>query len=348
MLFWFAASAMLGVASTAVLIRLLRAIKMIDHPGQRRLHAVPILRGGGLAIVLCVLLLAPVSAVAWNPMLWMSLAGLLIAAGIGWLDDRYSLGITARLLAHACAGIALWFALSSLQPAALWPIQPVWLVAILLVLSVIASINLHNFIDGANGMLAWQSVFVIMALLAFGLLNDPPLALVSVIVLGAVLGFLPFNFPRARIFLGDVGSGALGYLLALLTWSAMARGLLSLPEALVLHSLVLIDTLCTLFIRMAGGRRWWNGHREHLYQWLIRAGRSHAHVVIGLQLWNFLVVLPALLLIRWLARPATELVHGIAGLSAIVPWLVVLLIAVAGVLTWRWARRGILLRHRAK
>ncbi len=348
MLIWFAASATLCLVSTAVLIRILRAIKMLDHPGQRRLHAEPVLRGGGLAIALCVLTLVPASAHAWNAALWSGLAGLLIAAGIGWLDDRCSLGIAVRLFAHACAGTALWFALSTLQPAALWPIQPIWLVATLLVLSVIASINLHNFIDGANGMLAWQTVFVILALLGFGLLDDPTLALVSVIVLGAVLGFLPFNFPRAKTFLGDVGSGALGYLLALLTWSAMARGLLSLPEALVLHSLVLIDTLSTLFIRMAAGRRWWNGHREHLYQWLIRAGRSHAQVVIGLQLWNVFVVLPALLLIRWLARPATELVHGIEGLSAVGPWLVVLLIAFAGASTWRSARRGILRRHRAK
>jgi UDP-N-acetylmuramyl pentapeptide phosphotransferase/UDP-N-acetylglucosamine-1-phosphate transferase len=348
MLIWLVASVAVSLAGTGLLIRVLRVIRMLDLPGQRRLHAEPVLRGGGLTILITVPSLVALGSGLADASMAMALAGLMIAGGIGWLDDRRSLGIGTRLLAHAAAGLAMWWGLTSLQPPADWPISPFALASAALILSVIASINLHNFIDGANGMLAWQTVFVLLVLLATGSSADTELNWVTIICLGAVLGFLPWNFPRAKVFLGDVGSGALGYLLALLTWWAMLRGQLSLPEALVLHSLVLIDTLCTLFSRMAGGRRWWRAHREHLYQWLIRSGRSHARVVLALQLWNLLIVLPAMLLIRWLAPPLTEPVGPVDGLQRFLPWLIVAGVALLGTSAWRWSKRGILRRHRAK
>lgn len=348
MLFAFVLTFLLSFAGVGLLRRVLLAIEMFDHPGQRRLHFAPVPRGGGLAMVFAAVLSMLIASIhAGRPDLVPLNAGLILVAAIGWWDDRRGLGIAPRLCVHALSGLAVCWLLQALEllqvdgPA-------LWALSILIVLSVVASINLHNFIDGANGMLGVQSFFVLAMLIALTYQADPALTLALLCGAGAVLGFLPWNFPKARIFMGDVGSGALGYLLAAVTLCAWAGGAISLPEAVLLNSVVLIDGLSTLLFRMASGRRWWQAHREHLYQWLVRTGRSHARVVLTIQSWNLLVVLPVVLWLHGRPSPGSELVATAFGLQDARAVGVAIALCAFGVAIRGVAKRRLLRAHRAK
>ena len=212
---------------------------------------------------------------------------------------------------------------------------------VLALLAVITAINLHNFIDGANGMLCWQALFVLLVIAGLGADSAQPLSTLALLSAAAVLGFLPFNFPRARVFLGDVGSGTLGYLLAGLSLYAWLSGTFSLPQLLLLNALVWIDGLATLLTRMLAGKAWWLGHREHLYQWLVRSGNSHALVSLGYLAVNLLLVLPGVLALR--ARSPRVSPFGDHA-----EWVVLIGLAGVGYLAWVFAKRACLRRLRAQ
>lgn len=331
---------LLSAFSTWWLRRILIRAGMFDQPGQRRLHSVPVARGGGLAIVFT-LLAAGVWLAADAPLLVGLLAGLLVVALAGWRDDRHGLGIAPRLALHLLAAAVLVAGLLVCGPP--WPTTglPIAVLIAVALLAAVASINLHNFIDGANGMLCWQALFVLLALAALTPAESAPLRPLALASAAAVLGFLPFNFPRATVFLGDVGSGALGYWLAALALWAWSAGLFSLPQLLVLNALVLIDGLATLAWRMLAGKRWWRGHREHLYQWLVRSGGSHARVSLGYLAANLLVILPLLLALRARSPQA-------AALGDATEWTATAGLTVVGLGVWVLAKRACLRRLRAQ
>ncbi len=114
------------------------------------------------------------------------------------------------------------------------------------------------------------------------------------VLTAATLGFLPFNFPRARIFMGDVGSGALGLMIVVAIGLTLNTISPPLSAALIVCSAFATDATCTLLSRMLRGRRWYSSHREHLYQWMARSGMSHARVVAWYMAWNLCVVVPVL------------------------------------------------------
>ncbi|HVT32161.1 MAG TPA: hypothetical protein VHE32_05925 [Rhodanobacteraceae bacterium] len=181
-----------------------------------------------------------------------------------------------------------------------------WLIIVMLAGGLIGaamtvwSINLHNFMDGIDGLLALQSIFVFGTIAAlFARAGDAGTASQLVLWSAAVLGFLPFNFPRASIFMGDVGSGVLGFLVAVAVIWQLLDPRIAFASGLVACSAFLTDATCTLLSRMARGRRWYSAHREHLYQWLVRCGNSHARVVAYYMGWNLLIVLPV---IGWMNR----------------------------------------------
>lgn len=248
-----------------------RRRQLFDLPGQRRSHQVATARGGGVAI-------AVVVSVGWWPLLaegWpsrlFSLAGLLLVAAVGWWDDHRPLSARWRLLAHAIAALVLCGLLLPADAGA-WRA----LVAFLILLS---AINVCNFMDGINGLAASQTALLAGALATFAAFaGDHRLALLATLLAAACVGFLPFNFPRARIFLGDVGSGFLGVGAAFLLLLAWFEQLRPLPALLLLPSAFLLDAGLTLLSRIYRGRRWYRPHREHLYQWLVRRGMSHAQV----------------------------------------------------------------------
>jgi len=339
---WLAASAALAAALVALALGYARWRNVIDEPGRRRSHSVPTPRGGGIGIVLAVLFglyVLAASGLAVLPLRFM--LAIVLVALIGWIDDHRPLGAPLRLAVQLLA-IAIW----------LWPVAAAAFsgdghgnvviafgalgVAALLVLLVAWSVNLHNFMDGIDGLLAFQALFVLGALGLLCRRESGSHALELGLWAAAVAGFVPFNFPRARIFMGDVGSGVLGLLIAAAVLWQMALPQTAAASGLIAVSAFLTDASLTLLSRMTSGRRWYSAHREHLYQWLTRCGFSHARVVALYMGWNLLVVAPVL---WWINRlPAqtqlAELDPGYAWAGGV--YLVAIVVWVGGK---RWCRR---------
>jgi UDP-N-acetylmuramyl pentapeptide phosphotransferase/UDP-N-acetylglucosamine-1-phosphate transferase len=335
-----AATSALAAVLTAMAIRYAQRRHLFDLPGQRRSHAAPTPRGGGIAIVAAILVAGSVLAMwhgdASTLMPWLG-PPITAVALIGWLDDHGGSPAATRFVVHCAA--AAWIcvepvvaaAAASRLPSAAPPPATVGacLVAAAGAFAIIWSINLHNFMDGINGLLAWQVLFVfaVLALLA-GLRGGGDYSLACAF---ACAGFLPFNFPRARIFMGDVGSGALGLVVALAVLQQAQSPRVAMLSGLVLCSAFVTDATCTLLSRMLRGRRWYSAHREHLYQWLVRSGFSHARVVALYMGWNLLMALPV---VGWMNHlPSYPMPAGLAP--------AIVLYALATAAWWsgkRWCR----------
>lgn len=250
---------------------------MLDLPGERRSHAQPTPRGGGLGIVVaCLVLLLLVAATTPQPLPWVLIAaGLLLVAGIGWWDDHRPIPAWPRLLAHAvAAGLLAW---------AMWMQGASPLAALGAFVLGLGLVNAWNFMDGIDGLAASQALLCGLGLAC--VLADPWTAL-AIAIGGASLGFLPSNLPRARVFLGDVGSGALGFLMAVLLAVGFAeRPVAGWPVLLLAPMAMLVDAGLTLFWRMRRGDIWWQAHAQHLFQ---RSGRRHGHakVCLAYALWT--------------------------------------------------------------
>ena len=317
------AAACLGTtAASALLVRLglayARRRKLIDQPGQRRSHAVPTPRGGGIGIVVAGVL--AMAALAGGLSTWREssmMAAVLAVAAVGWIDDHGGLSAGRRFGVHCLAG-GLVVAACFHAPPPLIATAALMLVA---AAGLVWSINLHNFMDGIDGLLAWQAIFVLLVLAALEAGTGEFVAAQGLLLwAAAVAGFLPFNFPRARIFMGDVGSGALGLVIGIGVLTCAQRGWTAAAAALVACSGFVVDAGCTLLSRMLRGRRWYSAHREHLYQWLVRCGLPHARVV-GLYMgWNLFVVLPSILIITRLGAAAAVAFALVLHAFAVLLW----------------------------
>lgn len=322
---WLAGCALLSAALTALSIRYARRRQLLDLPGRRRSHTLPTPRGGGIGIVVVFVaaLAFDVPGIARTEEFALAVAIMLVGA-VGWIDDHRSLSARWRLLAQAVAVAILLVPLALSVPDGICgsPIEAacvhfglfVTALAGGLGLLLVWSINLHNFMDGIDGILGMQALFVFaVATFAFAHVGDAREAIAAATCFAATLGFLPFNFPRAKVFMGDVGSGALGLLVGLVAITLTVLPGIAEATGLIACSAFVTDATCTLLSRMLRGRRWYSAHREHLYQWLVRAGFSHARVVALYMGWNVLIVSPTLL---WINRP-TAAGNGMAQAAAL-------------------------------
>ncbi|WP_457895076.1 MraY family glycosyltransferase [Stenotrophomonas hibiscicola] len=272
---WLVMGALLGLALlSAALTWAARGYalrrQLFDQPGERRSHSVATPRGGGIAIVISLLVTAGVAMWAWPaalPSLLVAALGLALVAGIGWWDDHRPLPAMRRLMVHFIAA-ALLAALVRVHGGS-------WLLAVLVLLFTASLINIWNFMDGINGIAASQAVVVALGLAQ---LLPWPYSLAAIALGLACLGFLPFNFPRARIFMGDVGSGALGYAVAAVLALASVKTDINWILLLVSASPFLVDAGFTLLARIISGQRWMEPHTQHVYQRAVQAGASHARV----------------------------------------------------------------------
>jgi UDP-N-acetylmuramyl pentapeptide phosphotransferase/UDP-N-acetylglucosamine-1-phosphate transferase len=316
---WLLGSFLITVLLVRGAIGYARRRGMLDQPGQRRSHRMPTPRGGGIGIVVAMLACLP-GVLYGSPAAWSAgvIAGLWVAlilvALAGWWDDHHPLPVLPRLGAQVLA-VGL-FSCSLLVTGLSW-----WWLPLLLVCGV-WSINLHNFMDGIDGLLAQQAIFVGagLALLAWAA-TQAALMLAAAALAAAALGFWCFNRPPARIFMGDVGSGSIGLLVFVFSAMLWRVEHALLWPALILSSSFVVDASLTLLTRMLRGRRWYTAHREHLYQWLARYGAgTHAKSGAAYLGWNLLVAAPSAWL-AWshlrLALPITITVY----LGATAAWL---------------------------
>jgi Fuc2NAc and GlcNAc transferase len=277
-----------AMAASLILTHLVRQYaisrSIVDVPNGRSLHERPVPRGGGLAVVVTVLtgmvLLAIFGSVPANWAIAVVGGGAAVAL-VGWLDDRQKVtGRGVRALVHfAGAGWALWWLgglpLVSLGSASLaLPVAGTLLAAV----GMVWWTNLYNFMDGIDGLAGGQAVTVASAAGVLMILtgSDTALALPAFLVAGAAAGFLVLNWSPARIFMGDVGSGFLGFVFATLAIATENAGALPLLVWVLLSGAFLFDATVTLLRRTLGGERWYEAHRVHAYQRLVTAGASHA------------------------------------------------------------------------
>lgn len=290
----FLVSTLLAAALTGVARAFALKCGIMDVPNARSSHQSPTPRGGGIAIAVTViggsLLLISMRVVETSAALPLT-AGALVAA-IGYIDDRRGLPALPRFIAQLGASV---LALATIPSAAVSFAQPwfEWSASAAIVIAITWSTNLFNFMDGIDGLAASQAVFVSVgsaALLAIQ--GNTDVASLALVTGGACLGFLLWNWPPAKIFMGDVGSGFLGFWLAVHALWVHAEGALDIWTSVILGCIFVADATATLLVRVVRRLRWHEAHRSHVYQRLARSCRSHAKVTAGAWVLNLTLVFP--------------------------------------------------------
>jgi len=294
----FAASMLAAALLTKLVIVLARARGIMDVPNSRSSHTSPTPRGGGLAVAAVIVAGAVLIALYADkaaPMVVLSALIAILLAAVGYVDDARGLPALPRFGVHACAALALVVvAAQSLASNRLLPDVPLAVELGLLALAIMWSINLFNFMDGIDGIAASQAIFVSVSSASLMMLGDLDSVWRSVAILtaGASAGFLWWNWPPAKIFMGDVGSGFLGFWLAALAIGSHAAGTLPIWTSLILSALFVADATATLVRRLLSGERVYEAHRSHAYQILSRKWSSHLRVTSLLWVINLCVLLP--------------------------------------------------------
>ena len=313
--------------ATGRLIGILQRHAVLDRPNDRSSHRRPVPRGGGLVVI-------GLLVVAWGhfgvlvpsvaPSLF-TILGLAVALGlVSWIDDLHGLAPFLRLLAQAVAVIGGLWALP--HGAVFQGLLPAWLESAAVVLLWLWFVNLFNFMDGIDGITGAQTVAIglgIVLVAAFANLG-PDIALYGATLAAVTLGFLRWNWQPARIFLGDVGSVPLGYMIGWVLLTMAAEG--EWVSAIILPLYYLADATITLFRRLLRGEKVWRAHRSHFYQLATQASGTHAGAVRRINATNVALVLLATLAA---ANPDAA------------PLLLSLAVAVVALLLWLFAARPI-------
>jgi Fuc2NAc and GlcNAc transferase len=288
---------------------------LLDIPNVRSSHGVPTPRGGGVAIVsgflLAIVALCSLGTLDNTLAIAVFCGGLAIAA-VGFIDDRWQLPATLRLVVHFGAAI---FVVTYLGPPHTWFLGG-WIGVTFTVIGVVWVTNLFNFMDGIDGIAGSEATFVATAGALLNWLDggDASVTVAMLSISAASLGFLVWNWPPARIFMGDVGSGFLGFELATLGLCASERTSLPFEVWLILAGVFIIDSSMTLFWRLISGARWMNAHRTHAYQHLALRFGSHKKVTI------FVIVIDVFWLLPWAFFANRFPIHAVTCLvSALTP-----------------------------
>jgi UDP-N-acetylmuramyl pentapeptide phosphotransferase/UDP-N-acetylglucosamine-1-phosphate transferase len=312
--------------------------RVLDIPNVRSSHSVPTPRGGGLVIVAATLLSLAVAAVLQpTPVSRASLAyavGGILVATVGWLDDLRDLPTGARFLAHLGAGALLLSATGWWETAMLPMAGPTalgWLAVPLALLWIVGMTNAYNFMDGIDGIAAGQAVaagLVWVALASAASAIDAAAVAIGLTLSSAA--FLAHNWAPARIFMGDAGSGFLGFTFAAMPFLMLDAAMESpLGQRLPVVAALLVwpfvfDTLFTLCRRAWRGEPVLRAHRSHLYQRLVLAGSSHRSVAT---LYIGLATGGALLAAGWLTGVREADLAVLSGVALLALTLVALVVS---------------------
>ncbi|MCX7098532.1 MAG: glycosyltransferase family 4 protein [Methylococcales bacterium] len=272
------------------------ARQLLDIPNARSSHSLPTPRGGGLAIVIVFLLGLPMlgltATLAWNVVWAMLGAGVGIAI-VGFFDDRGHIAARWRLLAHFCAAAWGLYCLGGMPSLATLGI-PLWIGHLLALLYLVWLLNLYNFMDGIDGLASIEALSVCLGGVLLLMLQPNPIADGSALSLlaAAVLGFLVWNFPPAKIFMGDAGSGFLGIVLGLFSIQAASVAPQLFWAWLILLGVFIVDATWTLLHRLVQGEKVYEAHRSHAYQYASRRYGSHKTVTLAVTTINLCWLIP--------------------------------------------------------
>ncbi len=284
-------------ASTGCLRKYALRHGLLDTPGPRHLHSIPTPHGGGLAIagtfmigmvVLLIIDVVPADLFA------ALVGGGFAVAMVGFWDDHHSASPSLRIAVHFAAGGWALYWLRGLPPVPLGDFS-LELGSIGLIIGAVAVawlLNLYNFMDGIDGLAAAETITVTGAACLMLIVSQTDQGLLALGVLTAsTLGFLPWNWPPARIFMGDVGSGFLGFALAIIALHTAHAGTVNIWAWAILLGVFIVDATVTLLRRMMRGDCWYEPHRSHAYQ----------HAAVRLCSHRLVTCLVAAINLLWLA-----------------------------------------------
>jgi len=300
---------------TGLLRRYAVVNSLMDIPNERSSHSIPTPHGGGLAIVITFLIgliiLWDKSLLEYSYLVGLAGAGLWVAI-IGFMDDHGHIPARWRLLSHFIAAFWLLFWFDGQPPVLLFGVtyDLGWAGHLLASIALVWLLNLNNFMDGIDGIAGVEALSstMVAGLLFLFVLDLPELAFIHILVAAAVAGFLMWNFPPAKIFMGDVGSGFLGLMLgALVLYSSRV-----IPQffwvLLILLGVFIVDSTYTLIKRLLRGEKVYEAHCSHAYQSASRKHGGHLQVTFGVLLINLIWLTP------WAIAVVFNLLEGVVAL----------------------------------
>ena len=290
------------LAVSAILTRYLishaNARQLLDIPNERSSHSTPTPTGGGMAFVvtfICFLLAAGlVCNLAVGEVYSLALSGAFLAI-VGYIDDHRHIPAEWRLSIHFLVALVLLLLLNQLPVLSVfgWQWQSGWLLFGVYLVALVWLLNLFNFMDGIDGIAGVEAITSLCgAALILWLAGEHSWSVVLLALSSCVLGFLVFNWPPAKIFMGDAGSGFLGFMLGALALVTSATGFISLWSWLILLAIFIADSTLTLVRRGKKGEKIHQAHRSHAYQILTRKWGGHLPVTLLVLLVNLMWLLP--------------------------------------------------------
>jgi Fuc2NAc and GlcNAc transferase len=278
-------------------VRLYALDKLVDIPNERSSHSSPTPRGGGLAIIITVLggiVVAGVMGWITRDLALALAGGGTMIATVGWIDDHRDVPARTRFAVQlAAAGWAIyWLGGMPTLSVGIATLHLGLVGTILGILGIVWAINLYNFVDGIDGLAAGEAI------------TTGTIAGLMLLAMGHI------GLATAKLFMGDVGSGTLGYFFAVLSIASENAGAVPVLIWVLLLGAFVFDATVTLFRRIGNGERWYQAHHSHAYQRMVQAGKSHAQVssmILGINL-----VLAGLAIVAWLL-PALFLIAIGAG-----------------------------------
>ena len=270
---------------------------IIDNPNERSSHSIPTPRGGGVAVVASYLL--ALAVLMYNQQLVIPVGLTLMAAGfvialLGFLDDRGHINSMLRLAIHFLVAIGVVISLGGFGEVNVFNGFQLGFVAnIIAVLFLVWLLNLYNFMDGINGIASIEAITVTVSMAMLYLLLNVGLNHQILLLLAAcVLGFLLWNFPKAKIFMGDACSGFLGLILGIFALIALKVDIALFCAWLICLGVFIVDATFTLIRRVVTGHKMYDAHRSHSYQILSRHFNSHTPVTLAVAAINIFWLLP--------------------------------------------------------
>ncbi|WP_341749370.1 UDP-phosphate alpha-N-acetylglucosaminyltransferase [Candidatus Tisiphia endosymbiont of Sialis lutaria] len=283
---------------TWLLIFNLPSFGMVDIPDPRRVHNRITPRGGGIAIVIVVI----VGLISYEYFTTKALINsikilplLLIISTISFLDDLISVPVFIRLIIHIiCSTISIVFFLS---PALLFHHElPLYIDFVLSIIYLTTFLNIYNFLDGIDGISGAESIHLSITILILcylkydTIINTNFIIILNIIILGCSIGFLIFNWHPAKIFIGDVGSISLGFLLGLCLLLISASSIDLFIASSIASLYYMTDGGLTILIRLLNKEKIWQPHLKHFFQKAVKNGKSHREVVCKIIICNILLM----------------------------------------------------------